>query len=128
MKRLVCYLLIVWLTVMSGGASASAIGKVDQSTAYTHDHAAPEVHSNSNSAAPDPFAAADCGHSDACNHSHCGHHHAAGLLTRHGSAIKENIPSNAPTSTTSWASSGITSNIERPKWILTTPAVVNLLS
>ena len=63
-----------------------------------------------------------------CSQSHCGHGHSTGLLMLPGTCIKMDVVADAPLANSSWASAAITNNIERPKWQITTPAVVSLLS
>lgn len=125
-KTVICNLLIVWLTFMTVGANAHATNDAAHETLYTHDHFSKEKQNNV--AAFDAASSVEVSHADTCNHSHCGHSHAAGLLTRDGSCGNTNTATKAPSSRTSWASSHIDNNIERPKWPVTTPAVVNLLS
>lgn len=121
-----CHLLIVWLVLMSGGSHAHATSDAAHGTGHAHDHSA---HLTQNQAAAiDAVTAADAAPAEACNQSHCGHSHTTGVLTQHATSIKTDGLSCAPKFRDSWASSLITSNIERPKWSVTTPAVVNRLS
>jgi hypothetical protein len=129
-KKLVCYLLIVWLALMAGGANAYATTDAEHVAPHSHDHASEDKHDHT--APPDVAmqapATQDASHADTCSQSHCGHGHATGLLAPHGTSVKTDLLTAAPTSRASWASSAITSNIERPKWPFTTPDVVSLLS
>ena len=125
-KTIICNSLIVWLTFMSVGANAHATSDAAHETLYTHDHFAEEKQNNL--VAFDVASSPEASHADNCNHSHCGHGHAAGLLTRDGPSANLNTAIKLQTSRTSWATSHIDNNIERPKWPVTTPAVVSLLS
>jgi hypothetical protein len=129
-KKLMCYLLIVWLALMSGGANAHAAKEAAHEASHTHDHPSQKMQSQSAALdiSADAVTAADVSHTDTCNQSHCGHGHATGMLTRHNRYANTDVNAVVPTSRESWASSSVTSNIERPKWIFTTPAVVSLLS
>ena len=125
-KKFICSFLIVWLTFMSVGANAHATNDAAHQAPYTQDYFAQEKQNHV--AAFDTASSMDVSHADTCNHSHCGHGHAAGLLTRDGSYGNTDTATQVTSSRTSWASSHIVNNIERPKWPVTTPAVVNLLS
>ena len=125
-KKMMCHLLIVWLTLMSVGANAHVTSDAAHEVLYTQDQAVHETQNHTTIF--DAVTTADSSHADICNQSHCGHGHTAGMLTRHGTCVKTDTVTTVPTSRASWASSTITSNIERPKWPVTTPAVVNLLS
>jgi hypothetical protein len=129
-KNLACYLLIVWLALMSAGANAYATTDPEHVAPHTHSHAFQDTHDHT----PPPDVAIqaptaqDASHADTCSQSHCGHGHPTGLLAHYGTSVKTDLLTAAPISHPSWASSAITSNIERPKWPFTTPAVVSLLS
>ena len=122
--------MFVMLALLSAGASAHAghgnVHKSELKASFVHHSAAQEkqLHATALSSA----SKAEASHLDTCDHSHCGHAQLAGLLTRDGSDWNIDTASNAPTLRTSWATSHITNNIERPKWPATTPAVVNLQS
>jgi hypothetical protein len=130
-KKIICHLLIVWLVLMSGGSHAHASGDAAHGTGYAHDHSA---HKTQNHAAViDSLTAADVAPADAapadpCNQSHCGHGHTTAVPTQHSTHGRTAAGSVTPQSVASWATGYITSNIERPKWPVTTPAVVNRLS
>jgi hypothetical protein len=129
-KKLVCYLLIVWLALMASGANAYSTSDAEHVAPHAHDHTAQDTHDHQpqlDVAIQSPTTQ-DASHADTCSQSHCGHGHATGLLAPHGTSIKTDRLNAAPTSRASWASSAITANIERPKWPSTTPAVVSLLS
>lgn len=129
-KKIVCYLLIVWLTLMSGGANAHATQDAAHKATHAHDHAS---HSESIQPAANDIPAAQAAkpeatHADVCSQSHCGHSHAAGLVAPHTAFVKSGATNCGPTSSAQWASSALPSSIDRPKWLLTTPTVVSLLS
>ena len=75
----------------------------------------------------DTVASAEAHHLDTCSHSHCSNH-VAGVMAAHSTYLVTGAMTVVPTSGASWASSGITDNIERPKLQPATPAVVSLLS
>jgi hypothetical protein len=125
-KKIICHLLIVWLVLMSGGSYAHATGDAAHETDYAHDHSAHKTQNQA--AAVDSLTAADAAPADACNPSHCGHGHTTVVPTQHSTHGKTAAVSVTPQFVTSWATSHITSNIERPKWPVATPAVVNRLS
>ena len=129
-KKIVRYLLIAWLAVLSGGANAHVTQDAAHQATAKHDHA---LHGTQNqSAVVDAMASSaatpDANHADVRGHSHCGHGHTAGPLEPHEAFVKVLAATCAPTSHVQWASSTISSTIERPKWLFTTPAVVSLLS
>ena len=128
-KNLICHLLIVWLAVFAGGANAHGIGNSAHETAHTgHVHSISvdsgvEVdadQANADRASPDI--------GNACSQSHCGHGHNTGILTAAATCSQVDAVTDAPLSSSRWASAAIADNIERPKWPFTTPAVVSLLS
>ena len=125
-KKFICSLLMVWLTFMSLDASAHATNDAAHETLYTHDHSSQKLQDQV--AAFDAASSAEASHADTCSHSHCGHSHVTGMLTRGDSYEDTDAQSQATSSRTSWASSHIANDIERPKWPVTTPAVVSLLS
>jgi hypothetical protein len=121
-KKMAFYLLTVWLTLMSGGAYAHAL--------HTHDQSAQVSQSQMQALSLVVYAApeADTSQVDSCNHTHCGHGHAAGMVAAQSTSPKTDAKIAPPSSRASWVSSPIPNNIERPKWLFTTLAVVNLLS
>jgi hypothetical protein len=125
-KKVICHLLILWLVLVSGGSYAHATGEAAHETDYAHDHSAHKTQNQA--AAVDSLTASDAAPADACNQSHCGHGHTTVVPTQHSAHGKTAAVSLTPQFVTSWATSHITSNIERPKWPVTTPAVVNHLS
>lgn len=121
-KKLVCCLLIVWLVLMAGGANAHGISD----SAHDVEHSG---HMHASSASASGEADTDRASADpvkACSQSHCGHGHSIGLLIQPSNHHKLDAISDAPKTSRHWASGNVTDTIERPKWIPTTPAVVNL--
>jgi hypothetical protein len=123
-KKLICHLLIVCLALMSGAVAAHATYEA----AHDLGHAVAHAHVGEiGDAGSDQASHADADHPDTCNQSHCGHGHNTGLFTTFKACPKAQAASNAPLARNIWASSTIHNNIERPKWQVTTPAVVSLL-
>ncbi len=122
---MVCYLLLVWMTLMSIGVNAHVNSYDAHETFHIQDQAFQEAQ---NQATTDAITPADASHTDICYQSHCGHGHTTGMLNGNGVCIKTDTAATVPTHRASWASSPIACDIERPKWPFTTPAVVNLLS
>ena len=132
--RFICHFLIVWLTLLSGGAHAIADARHEAShgavvvTAteaadYTVGVAATAMRAVESTTLD---ATTEQAHPETCGDSHCGHGHATGML-----ATVHTCPANATrdvvlTLQGPWASGDLPPNIERPKWSFTTPAVVNL--
>ena len=129
MKKILCQLFIVWLTLLSLCASAHATTEALHKALYTHEQSDQDSHqlAAAGDATISAVPATDAGHADSCNPNHCGHGHTAGVATGHGNRFKADAQSALPKSRESWVGSPVTSNIERPKWPVTTPAVVNLL-
>jgi hypothetical protein len=120
-KRLVCHFLIVWLALLSGGVHAHAAADAAQELGHLAAHAV-----EAQLAGADQVGAHDHAHSETCSLSHCGHGHATGLLAGAGLRFTDTkAPAPLPTPP-SWASREQPDSIERPKWRLTTLAVVNL--
>jgi len=133
---------MVWMALMSGGANAH-MHSVDHHwheahSAHDHDH----NHNHDHGDAAKVIAGAttmlaDSSMLDANNaetltqahysHGHS-HHHAAGLPASCDMLAAVAPPSIKPVSCLPIVSSAIANNIERPKWPVTTPAVVSLLS
>ena len=138
MKEFFFGLMFVWLTLVSAGASAHAVHHSARESSVkvvqkaVHQAEQPQhgtaQDKQSHAARYDAAAPTEASHADTCDHSHCGHGHAAGLPTPDGSYASTDTAGKAPASRMSHASSDITNNIERPKWPVTTPAVVNLQS
>lgn len=132
--RFVCHFLIVWLTLLAGGAHALADARheashapVTAATMLTKDaHTSPSAAIHPAPGATDLEAVQGKAHSETCNHSHCGHSHATGLLPTLQTALPDAGRDMALSRHARWASGTFPPNIERPKWSLTTPAVVNL--
>lgn len=107
---------------MSGAAAAHATVEA------THDAGHAVAHALAHDAGSDETSHTDADHPDTCNQSHCGYGHNPGLFAALKACPKTEAASIAPPASNIWASSGIHNNIERPKWIVTTPAVVSLLT
>lgn len=125
-KKIVCYLLISWLVLIAGGANAHGISD----TARVAEHSA-HMHAVNTDAAT--LVALDSTHAgadstDHCNQSHCGHSHGAATPTSPVTHLKVSSRTHAPNTISRWASAAIADSIERPKWPVTTSAVVSLLS
>lgn len=124
-KRLVCHFLIVWLALLSGGAHAHAAADAAQELGHIAAHA---IESQLAAADGGDASIAAHEHSDCenCSLNHCGHGHATGMLAGAGLRFSD-APAGAPMPTQqAWASREQPNSIERPKWVFTTPAVVNL--
>ena len=127
MKKLICHLLIVWMALFAGSANAHGISD----SAHEAEHAG---HAHSISVDLSLKVSADRSNADrasadivkTCSQSHCGHGHSTGLVAALTSCTKVDAVAEAPLSSSRWASAAIADNIERPKWLFTTPAVVNL--
>ena len=119
MKKIVCYLLIVWFAFLSSSAYAG----VATDAVHEAEHAA-NMHGSSSHTASD----VDVNHAEACSQSHCGHGHGVGFVMPIGSCPKADVSAGVPMSNGCWASAAANNNIERPKWLFTTPAVVSLLT
>ena len=131
------YLLMAVFVLMSGGANAHGTADtVAVVAAHHHSHSQNDHHAfqNASNDANHPASAASTGevvassHTDICSHTHCGHSHAAGVVAAQSTSMTAGATAFVPRLGVSWASSAITDNIERPKWQITTPAVVSLLS
>ena len=119
MKKIACYLLIVWFALLSN----SAYARVAADAAHDAEHAA-HMHGSSSHTASD----VDADHADTCSQSHCGHGHGVGLVMPVRSYPKAEVSAGVPISGGCWASAATNNNIERPKWLFTTPTVVSLLT
>lgn len=121
------------MTLLAGGAHALADARHETShlavTAAVvlteHAHASPSAAAH---AAPGAELEASQGqaHSENCSHSHCGHSHATGILPTLQTALPDARRDMALSRQALWSSGKFATNIERPKWSPTTPAVVNL--
>ena len=128
-KKLICHFLIVWMALFAGGANAHGISE----SAHEAEHAG---HAHSTSVDSSIEVSADRANADrasadivkTCSQSHCGHGHSTGMLMLPSTCIKMDAVADAPLSSSCWASAAVTDNIERPKWLATTPAVVSLLT
>jgi len=125
-RKLFCYLLISWLALVAGGANAHSISDTAHVAEHsTHMHAA-DTNAVTHEALDSSNADADS--TDHCKQSHCGHSHGAAIPTSPGTHLKASSRIHAPNTSSRWASAAIANNIERPKWPVTTSAVVSLLS
>jgi hypothetical protein len=110
---------MAWMALMSGGVNAHSISDA----AHEVEHAA-----QTQTTSIDAPVNLDTEHTDACSQSHCGHGHSTAMLMPVGAQVKADAIFIVPTSTSRWASSAVANNIERPKWLFSTPAVVSLLT
>lgn len=148
-KKITCYLLIVWLTLMSGGANAHVHASEHHSHHANHAHddylghdhhldLNQEIDNTSGSkttssefalGGDDLQAGAD--NSEKLNQAHFSHghnhSHCAYMPTSCNTLAVADVPGFTSFSCQQWVCKTIANNIERPKWILTTHAVVNLL-
>jgi len=128
-KNMVLYFLIGWLALMSGGANAHTTTSAEHLAVHAHDLVSQDGHEHKPQAevviqAP---TTQDANYTDCCSQTHCENCHATYLLAPEGTRISTDRFNAAPISRSSFASSAVTANIERPKWSYTTSAVVNLL-
>ena len=148
-KKITCYLLIVWLTLMSGGVNAHVHASEHhshhvnqaQDDYLSHDHRLDldqEIDSVSGSkTASSEFAPGGDGlqtsvdstekvnqahFSHGHNHSHCAY-----MPTSCDAMAVTDVPGFTSFLCQQWVCKTIANTIERPKWLLTTHAVVNLL-
>ena len=148
-KEITCYLLIFWLTLMSGGVNAH----VHASEHHSHhvnqahdDHLGHDHHldrdqeidsvSGSTTASSEFAPGGDdlqtsvdsaeklnqAHFSHGHNHSHCAY-----MPTSRDAIAVIDVPGFTSFSCQPWVCKTIVNNIERPKWLFTTHAVVNLL-
>jgi hypothetical protein len=132
-KKLICYFLIVWMALFAGGANAHGISNLahgSEHAGHGHDTSVDQSFEPSIDVAADRVNAdrASVDIDNTCSQSHCGHGHSTGLLMLPSAWMKMDATADGPLSSRCWASAAITDNIERPKWQVTTPAVVSLLS
>ena len=123
-KKIVCRLLIVWLSLVSSGVSAHAMND----EAHDASHAVYVVEQNSPLyiSALDANMSTEVNHCDACIHTNCCF--VSALVVRLVTHIAPDLQAVVPAFQRRWFSHLIFSNIDRPKWLHTTPAVVSLLS
>ena len=150
-KKITCYLLIAWLTLMSGGVNAHVHAyehhshQVDQThdDYLGHDHHLDrdlEIDSvNGSKAASSEFAyggddlQANLDNAEKVNEAHFSHahnhshSHCAYMPTSCNTLAVIDMPGFTSFLCQQWVCKTIANNIERPKWLLTTHAVVNLL-
>lgn len=126
-KRFICRFLIVWLTLLSGITHAHAATHTTHPPGHaSHQATNPSDSLSSSQVGKKAPAAHASEHAETCSLSHCGHSHTTGMLPNlplrlDGAAAGAPLP--APQA---WASREQPNNIERPKWVFTTPSVVNL--
>ncbi len=117
--RLVCQFLIVWLALLSSGAHAHATADAVREMGHVAAHA---------EAAGAETAGMDLDHdaTEPCGLGHCGHGHATGLLQGGDLRFSEAGAGAPPPACQARSGREPPANIERPKWVVTTPTVVNL--
>ncbi len=123
------YFLIVWLALMSGGANAYATTDAEHLAPHAHDLVSQDRHEHKplpDVAIQEPTTQ-DANYTDCCSQTHCENCHATYLLAPERTRVTTDRFNAAPISRSSFASSAVTANIERPKWSSTTSAVVSLL-
>ena len=133
-KKLVCYMLIVWLALMAGGANAHthSADMHSHDVIHAHDHDKSVLANIGESTSLEDASTLDADYSEKLNkvhscHSHT-HHHAAGLPSCHDMLAVADLPSLTPVFSQRFACIALANDVERPKWPFTTPAVVSLLS
>ncbi len=125
-KKLLCHLLIVWLALMSGGATAHAIEDFAHEAMHAQTHT---QHVSQNQAFDSETATtADTNHADTCTQSHCSYGYTTGMLRPYKTCVKADAAVLIPISNLSRAGNPTANTLERPKWLFTTPAVVSLLT
>lgn len=128
-KKLICHFLIVWMALFAGGVNAHGISDSAHGAEHAgHAHSTTVDSSVEVSAEPANADRASADIVKTCSQSHCGHGHSTGMLMLPSTCIRMDAVTDAPLSSSRWASAAIADNIERPKWHLTTSAVVSLLS
>lgn len=115
-----------WLALMASGANAHGISDKAQVAERSVHMRAADTHAGIDKVLESSNATADS--TDHCNQSHCGHSHGAAIPTSPGTHLKASSQTHAPKTSSYWASAAIADTIERPKWPVTTSAVVSLLS
>lgn len=125
-KRLVCLFLVVWLTLLSGGAYAHAATDAAQELSHIVAHATEAQLAVANGSDARSYADEAHGHSETCSQSHCGHSHTTGMLTTSDLRFSDAVAGDACPSPNFWVSHEHPNSIERPKWSTTTSLVVNL--
>ena len=129
-KRLICTFFIAWLALLSVGSqaytTADAAHELSHLSVLETGGADVAESVNIAKAKADPAHGHD--HFDTCGLSHCSHAHTTGVPNTHHAGLAD-AGSTAPLATLQpWDSRERPDSIERPKWVLTTPAVVNLLT
>jgi len=124
-KRFICHFMIVWLALLSGGAHAHAATAAAQELGPIAAHAF-EAQIGGEEGTEPSGAAHEPGHADTCSLSQCGHSNATGMLSSVPFRLSDALAGAPLPSAQAWAGREQPNTIERPKWTLTTPAVVNL--
>jgi hypothetical protein len=135
-KKVMCYVLIVWLALVSGGANAHTFDVTDHETHGEKSHAEkstaespPAEHlAQTGMADAHPSVNSEAGHTEACAQAHCGHGHTTCMLAVQDAHIGKNASERLPPHTAGSKTSEVSNDIERPKWLDTPPTVVSLLS
>lgn len=122
-KKILCQLLIGWLALVSSGVHALTLN--DAAHEAAHSQCQGEQVSLNQTAELDTVTKSEDTHSDTCIHVNCGH--ASALLAPLGASTSAEALTAVPVFHRRWFSNALSSNIERPKWVLTTPAVVSRL-
>ena len=117
---------MVWLTLVSGGASAQILDSAEHEAWSGQAHAAHGVQALTIDA--QTRDSADAGHVDACNQAHCGHCHTNCMFTPRDAFVGADSLAGIPSHSPYWVSHAISDNIDRPKWLSSSPIVVSLLS
>lgn len=132
--RFICHFLVVWLTLLSGGAHAIADARHDETHAGVVVAATQAGHASVGVTAitandiesTDLGPCLDTAPSETCHHSHCGHGHTTGIIPTAHISLTDASRDVGLAQQRPWVSGEFSPNIERPKWSHTTPAVVNL--
>ena len=133
-KRFLCHFLIVWLTLLSGGAHAIADARHEASHATVVVVATQAADASMGATAAviksfessDRDATVDKAPSEKCGDSHCSHGHTTGMLPTGLTCLTDASCVVVLAVQQPWVNGELPPNIERPKWSFTTPAVVNL--
>ena len=134
-KKILCCLMIAWLTFGSLSASAHAVSDVahmaghtavDNPTAF----GAPTQTLPAQDGIPDSATAEtqSASPTETCNQTHCGHGHAIAILEACDAFAYASVATGLPATRQSDTSYTIATAIERPNWLATTSVVVSLSS
>lgn len=128
-KRFICHFLIVWLTLLSGGAYAHAAADAAHEVSYIAVHAS-ELQAANATATSGQTEKNDKAHghehAESCVLSHCGHGHSTGMLPTAPLRLSDVLIGAPLPGAQAWISREQPNSIERPKWVHTTSQVVNL--